>query len=38
MISKAKIVGGSYGTAIATLESGGRFDHFDYYIGGGYRN
>lgn len=36
--SEAKIAGGSYGTAIGTLESGGRFEQFDYYIGGGYRH
>jgi iron complex outermembrane receptor protein len=36
--SKAEIAGGSYDTFIGTLESGGRFDQFDYYIGGGYRH
>jgi iron complex outermembrane receptor protein len=36
--SKTEIAGGSYDTAIGTLESGGRFDQFDYYIGGGYRH
>ena len=36
--SKAEIAGGSYDTFISTLESGGRFERSDYYIGGGYRH
>ncbi len=34
---KAKAAGGSYDTYVGTLESGGRFERMDYYIGGGYR-
>lgn len=36
--STARIAAGSYDTIIGSAESGGRFECFDYYIGGGYRH
>ena len=35
--SKVSVAGGSFGTAVASAESGGRFENFDYYLGGSYR-
>lgn len=35
--SKIRLAAGRYDTLISTLESGGRFDALDYYVGGGYR-
>ncbi len=36
--SKATVAAGSFGTVVANVESGGRFDNFDYYLGGSYRS
>ena len=35
--AKALAQGGSYHTFIGTAESGGKFEDWDYYVGGGYR-
>ncbi len=35
--AKAQAQGGSYHTFIGTAESGGKFENWDYYVGGGYR-